>query len=372
MTGYLKGLYSENSSNTTIPTDFNKKLINLAKNHRVFSRDPFFYLGATALFLFALVSFSLPLDGKASYLASNLAYGDTKNCQKTFVDSISSQPESPELNFVQESCLLGFAPPVTVTPQVLGALMGEAGAETRDGVIEYEVKQGDTLTGIAEEFGISLNTILWANSMAKGATIRAGQILVILPVTGVIHPVKSGDTVSGIALKYKAKTEDIVAFNGLSSEGDIFIGDILVVPGGVMPTIVASPVYASIPVASSYFICPIAAPCRITQQLHYYNAIDFSHGKCGDSIYAVAGGTVQRVKYGWNGGAGNTLTILHPNGVVTSYGHLQAILVSPGEQVSQGQIVALMGGQPGAPGAGKTTGCHVHFGVQGAANPFAR
>ena len=126
----------------------------------------------------------------------------------------------------------------------------------------------------------------------------------------------------------------------------------------------------NIPLGSSYFICPTSS-CRISQGLHWYNAVDFP-GKCGDPIYAVAEGKVQRVKYGWNKGAGNYLTILHPNGVVTMYGHILKSLVKPDQKVSQGDIIALIGGKPGTPGAGISTGCHVHFGVYGAKNPFAK
>jgi murein DD-endopeptidase MepM/ murein hydrolase activator NlpD len=93
-------------------------------------------------------------------------------------------------------------------------------------------------------------------------------------------------------------------------------------------------------------------------------------------IYAAAAGTVLNVKLtkstsrGAFGGAGNTITILHPNGVVTSYGHIAVSLVNPGNPVSQGQAIALMGGKPGTAGAGLSTGCHVHFQVSGAVNPF--
>ena len=98
----------------------------------------------------------------------------------------------------------------------------------------------------------------------------------------------------------------------------------------------------------------------------FYNAVDFSNGKCGEPILAAAGGIVQKAKYGWNGGAGNAVTILHSNGVVTMYGHLQAIFVSPGDQVFQGQIIGTMGN------SGRSIGCHLHFGVYGARNPFVK
>ena len=250
--------------------------------------------------------------------------------------------------------------------------------DTKKVITEYIVEEGDSLWLIAEKFGISLNTILWANDLNKDSLIKPGKKLIIPPVSGVIHHVKSGDTVSEIAKKYKGKTEEIVAFNNLSNEADIYIGDIIIVPNGVIPPPSTQYAPTSVPLADSYFICPISSPCRITQGLHWYNAVDFSHGKCGELIYAPAAGEVLKVKLTnstsrWAfSGAGNYLTILHPNGIVTTYGHIAASLVNPGDQVSQGQMIALMGGQPGTPGAGLSTGCHLHFGVSGARNPFSK
>ena len=189
---------------------------------------------------------------------------------------------------------------------------------------------------------------------------------------------QDGDTISAIAQQYKGKTEDIIAFNGLSGEGDIYMGDIVIIPQGIFPAPSVQYAPKQVPLASSYFICPISEPCRITQGLHWYNAIDFSHGKCGEPIYAAAAGEVIKValtnstsRWAFSG-AGNHITILHPNGVVTMYGHIATSVVNVGDYVSQGQVIALMGGYPGTPGAGLSTGCHLHFGVSGASNPFAR
>jgi LysM repeat protein len=287
--------------------------------------------------------------------------------------------ESPELLTVGNCSLKSATPPVTFSPQALGALVeGYETEDTKKTITEYAVELGDNLWSIAAKFDVSLNTILWANNLNKDSLLQTGQKLIIPPVSGVIHHVKSGDTVSSIAQKYKGKSEEIIAINNLSGEGDIYIGDIVIVPNGAIsvPTTQYAPLW--VPLATSYFICPVAAPCRITQGLHWYNAIDFSHGQCGEPIYAAAAGQVLKVKLTnstsrWAfSGAGNTLSILHPNGVVTSYGHIAVSLVNPGDQVSQGQAIALMGGQPGTPGAGLSTGCHLHFGVSGARNPFAR
>jgi len=113
----------------------------------------------------------------------------------------------------------------------------------------------------------------------------------------------------------------------------------------------------------------VPTPYRITQGLHWYNAIDFSTGKCGSPIYAAAGGQVQRTGYDYER-AGRYVRILHPNGVVTFYGHMSKIAVNAGATVGQGQIIGYIGYSghtiPSGPG-----GCHLHFDVRGSRNPFA-
>lgn len=312
-------------------------------------------------------------------------YSDIQEPESSFFDNLFLGPvnkfslESPDFLLIQRNSLRASLPPTSFSSQVLGALVGYGDLpDTRREVVEYIIEPGDSLWSIAREFNVSLDSILWANELRQSSIIQPGQKLVIPPVSGVIYHVKSGDTISQIAQTHKGKVSEIIAFNELSSEGDIFIGDILVIPDGVMPppSSMAAPIY--IPLAKSYFICPIASPCRITQGLHWYNAVDFSHGKCGEPVYAAAAGTVLKVKLTnstsrWAfGGAGNHLTILHPNGVVTMYGHISKSLVIPGQSVSQGQMIALVGGQPGTPGAGSSSGCHVHLGVSGARNPFVR
>jgi LysM repeat protein len=284
--------------------------------------------------------------------------------------------ESPDLVLIQKNSLKASLPPTTLSPQVLGALVGiDSLPDSRKSIVEYVVESGDTLSSISQYFNISMNSLLWANNMTEKSILTIGKTLVVPPVSGVIYHVQNGDTISKIAQTYKADIDDIIAFNDLTSEGDIFLGDILMIPDGTMPASIST-YYASesIPLASGYFICPITAPYRVTQGLHYYNAVDLSHGICGESIYAAAGGVVQRVRTTTStavAGYGNYVTILHPNGVITYYGHLSKIFVQPGQQVSRYQIIGLMGGDPGTPGAGLSTGCHLHFGVTGATNPFA-
>ena len=155
-----------------------------------------------------------------------------------------------------------------------------------------------------------------------------------------------------------------MSFNKLTSEKDIFIGDVLIIPGGKAPAKVSQ--IAAIPLAESYFIIPTEG--RISQGLHgiFGNAVDISN-KCGNMVVAAAGGTVQRVGYISIGG--NIITIMHPNGVVTYYGHLSTMTVVPGQTVAAGQVIGYIGNTGYTIGA---TGCHLHFEVRGAKNFLSR
>lgn len=340
-------------------------LRNFRRKSKGLFKTPFFYLVVVLIiFLFGISVFgsraglkSLSLRG-FSFLTATA--GDKLPSQDLFAQSPRNFiRESPEMTFVQRNSLVGVSSPVMITPQVLGTIVGDLGVETRKEIVEYTVKPGDTLSAIAGKFGISQNTIFWANDLSSSSMIKLGQKLIILPVSGVIYHVKKDDTLSGIAKTYKGDIEEIVAFNELSSEGDIFIGDILVIPDGKMPARVAR--IALTPLAESYFIFPCEG--KITQGLHPFNAIDIAN-RCGKPVVAAASGEVQRAGSTWLGG--NRVTILHPNtGVVTYYGHLSKILVSPGQPVNTGDIIGYIGNTGYTLGV---TGCHLHFGVRGARN----
>jgi len=264
---------------------------------------------------------------------------------------------------LNQNSIVAVVSPNLVTPQVLGSIIDES-VPARDSITEYVVEPGDTLSSIAEKFGVSTNTILWANNLSGASAIKEGQELLILPVSGVLHMAKEGDTLSAIAGSYKVKTEDIIAFNGLKSEEDLYIGDAIVIPGGKITP--KTPVINSIPIADSYFINPVEG--IISQGPHgtFGAAIDISNS-CGKPVVAAAGGKVQRT--GLVAVGGNIITILHPNGVVTYYGHLSVISVSPGQVVEQGQIIGYVGNTGYTIGA---TGCHLHFETRGVKNFLAR
>jgi len=354
-------------------------------------KDPFLYLRLFCLFLFLILPLGInlgfyQLNQDDSCIFSGATEEDSFFVEKGLFLEQKDSKIAFDLVLLQENSLVGLSAPTNFSFQVLGAISeqeSETKKEEKKEIIEYVVESGENISSIAQKFNISKETIIWANNLNPKSSLKVGQKLIILPVSGILHYVKSGETLSQIAKIYQASYSEIVSFNELTNENDIRAGDMLIVPNGKKPNITfgntnqksqipQSAQLPQIPLADSYFICPITPPCKITQGLHWNNAVDFSNGKCGSPIYAAAQGQILKVKYGYNYGAGNYLTILHPNNVITFYGHLQTILVKEGDVVSQGQIVALMGGKPGMSESGISTGCHLHFGVQGAENPFAK
>ncbi|MDD2823536.1 MAG: M23 family metallopeptidase [Candidatus Daviesbacteria bacterium] len=243
----------------------------------------------------------------------------------------------------------------------------------RSEVIEYEVKSGDTLSTIAEHFGISNDTIKWENNL-DSVTIKPGQKIRILPVTGVAHTVKSGDTLESVAKKYSAEAQAILdfPFNDVPDDFKLKTGQVLIVPGGVEPA--AAPVIQkSQPsstksfytgVASSTFQAPgggsFSWPTKgiITQYFAWYHpALDIAD-RSGPPVNASDGGTV--IVAGWpdNSGYGNRVVIDHGNGYTTLYAHFSNVYVSAGEKVSRGQTIGRMGT------TGRSTGTHLHFEIR--------
>ncbi len=232
----------------------------------------------------------------------------------------------------------------------------------------YIVREGDTLSQIAQMYGVTENTIRWANEISLRGTIRPGQELLILPINGVQHTVVRGDTIASLAKKYNADEDEIRIFNGLAADDTISIGDALTIPGGQVNTPTPARTVASAPsggssAGSGYYVHPLPGAIR-TQGLHGYNAVDYG-APVGTPIRAAAAGRVIVSRQGgWNGGYGNYVVIEHPNGTQTLYAHNHVNYVSVGEQVIQGQTIATVGN------TGRSTGPHLHFEVRGARNPF--
>ncbi|MEK7604070.1 MAG: M23 family metallopeptidase, partial [Patescibacteria group bacterium] len=234
----------------------------------------------------------------------------------------------------------------------------------------YTVQPGDSLSFIARDYGVSVESIMWANGLRDSNSVREGNVLKIPPVSGVIHTVKKGDTISTIAKKYAADSADIIAYNDLPKDGKLQINDELIVPDGKITRKTATgrttPNFAHLPNLDGYFAHPTKGLGRITQWIHGRNGIDVANSY-GTPIYASADGVIVRATgNGWNGGYGLFVKMSHSNGTDTLYAHLSKVLVDSGQSVQKGQQIGNMGS------SGRSTGSHLHFEVHGAKNPLIK
>lgn len=236
----------------------------------------------------------------------------------------------------------------------------------------YIVRNGDTISGIAKMFDVSVNTIMWANNISRAKGLQVGQNLIILPVTGIKYTVKKGDSIKKIVAYYKADLNEVLNYNDMSLDTALSVGQTIIIPDAEM--VISTPtkiVYGNNPAHdtngpnyANYYIRPIDGGYR-SQGLHGYNGVDLAGVPIGTPIHAAAAGKViASMPSGYNGGYGQYVIISHPNGTQTLYGHMSRNSVSVGQYVEQGQKIGEVGN------TGKSTGKHLHFEIRGAKNPF--
>lgn len=235
-------------------------------------------------------------------------------------------------------------------------------------LVRYTVKKGDTLTGIASRFGVSMMTVWWANKLKSKDDLRIGQQLVIPPVNGLVVTVAVGDTLDTLAAEYKVDASDIVAVNTLE-DTNLIVGQVLVMPGAKgdpIPTPKPAPRTQTsggggVGVAPKYsggaWAWPVVGGGNyISQYFHYgHYGLDIA-ADYGSTVVSTRPGVV--VSAGWrSNGGGYQVWVNHGSGIYTSYNHLSAVTVSVGQSVAKGQRVGRVGM------SGWATGPHLHLEV---------
>ncbi len=258
----------------------------------------------------------------------------------------------------------------------------------RTDVITYTIQKGDTIFGIAENFGLQPETILWGNTYTLADdphNLKIGIQIIILPRDGVYHKWSEGEGLNGVAKGYGVTPEDIINWPGnhLSPEtiGDfshpnIKPGTMLFVPGGHRAFVTWSAPRIS---RDNPGVARLLGPgfCGTVMDgamgtggfiwpsnNHYLSGYDYSPatnhygidiaGSAGDAVYASDNGVV--VYAGWNNhGYGNVIVIDHGQGWQTLYAHLSAVGVSCGQSVYQGNVIGAIGS------TGNSSGPHLHF-----------
>ncbi|MDR0375349.1 MAG: M23 family metallopeptidase [Treponema sp.] len=222
----------------------------------------------------------------------------------------------------------------------------------------YTVVRGDTVSGIANQFKLSMDAVIALNGISNARMLQEGKVLKIPNMDGIPYTVQAGDTYQKIADNFNAPLTVILDANDI--QNDIMNpGDTLFIPGARMRS-------DDLKLAlGDYFMWPlkdraITSPygwrrdpfTGIGGRVH--EGIDFS-AKTGTTIRAAMDGKI--TKLGYNAVYGRYIIISHANGFETLYGHLNVYSVKEGAFVYQGTKIAESGG------TGHVTGPHLHFGL---------
>jgi murein DD-endopeptidase MepM/ murein hydrolase activator NlpD len=253
----------------------------------------------------------------------------------------------------------------------------------RDTVQFYTVGKGDSVFGIANQFKLKPESILWANASVledNPDMLSSGQTLRIPPTDGVYYKWADGDTINAVASSFKVDPSAILLWPGNKLDmvnPTVVAGNYVMVPGGQR--------------AFHQWLVPIAArknagvvlsllgpgSCTITGGAygtgsfvwpagnHVLSGNDFGPSHLGIDIGAGLGAPVYAADSGVviyagpaAGGYGNVIMIDHGNGYQTLYAHNSVILTKCGNSVNKGQMISQAGS------TGNSTGPHLHFEVR--------
>ena len=215
-------------------------------------------------------------------------------------------------------------------------------------VSTYIIQPGDTLSEIANHFGVPMDSIAGSSGIGVESVIKPGQELLIPNKKGIVYRIKTGDTLASVALKYKVKIDEVLAENNLE-HGDILRNrSKLFLPGAVAPESKSS---WRVPVASH--IVTSGFGWRRFPRRKFHDALDLKARY--EPVRASKGGKV--IYSGWMGGYGNTVIIQHPGNIKTLYAHNSRLYVKSGQYVSKGKTISKSGC------TGFCFGPHLHFEV---------
>ena len=235
-------------------------------------------------------------------------------------------------------------------------------------MIEHKVAEGESLSVIAERYSVSVDTIMWSNSLSNPNKLKIGQTLKFPSISGVVHLVTRGESIWTIAKKYGVSRDEIVRANQLDEPDKLRLKQALVVPGAKplpvrnAPVAVASRGAASSRSSESPSSDALTWPLsgRISSRFglrwgRMHNGVDIAV-PIGTPVRAAADGCV--IFAGWRSGYGRLFILDHGAGVHTYYGHNSSFTVSVGHAVAAGDRIALSGN------SGVSTGPHLHFEVR--------
>lgn len=247
-------------------------------------------------------------------------------------------------------------------------------ASPKSSVMVYTVRQGDTLSGIAHRYGITLNKLVEINKIKNPHLVGIGMKLIISQ-DEVAHVVKRGETLNYIAVRYGVSRELLLERNPLLQwlSDNLYVGQVVYVPVSGTKPLQAEELKQmrnTVQAASRQAVARVRGrmewpvkEATITSGFGVrwgksHKGVDlWNPAEAKAPIYSAQAGVV--VEAGANrAGYGRMVVLDHGDGLQTFYAHMRTILVVPGQEVNKGEILGYMGR------TGDSTGYHLHFEVR--------
>ncbi|MDI6778479.1 MAG: LysM peptidoglycan-binding domain-containing protein [Patescibacteria group bacterium] len=238
-----------------------------------------------------------------------------------------ADPVSFEEEFFAESEPTYVESAPTIQNQVLLASYNPILAKNTREAQSYQVKTGDTPSLIAAKFGVSTNTILWANNLSETSVIKPGDKLAVLPVTGVKYKVQKSDSLNAIVAKYNADKQKVLVYNNIPADEKLQAGQEIILPDGYISAPVSAPPGTQL--ATAYGTTGYQA--RSATATNYYRA-DSRAGRGHRFPYGYCTWYVAQRKYvPWGGNAGAWLSNARASGKATGRTPQAGAIIVTGE-----------------------------------------
>ena len=256
----------------------------------------------------------------------------------------------------------------------------------------YVVKKGDTLASIAHSYNLSRKQLLQMNPNVGINDLKVGQKLLVKESSAYLAISMTCDKKQNQSIPFEEETvqdknryvgDNYIKISGITGIRQItykvsYVDGQETARKQMKSEIIRQPVTqvkgigamtpkggSSTPgdgVATGNMLWPLPSSLGVGERYGYqtgrfHNGVDI-YGNYGAAIVAADGGrVVEAYGYGYNGGWGEYILIDHGNGYQTRYAHCSAVLVTPGEKVSKGQVIARVGS------TGWSTCNHLHIEV---------
>jgi len=221
----------------------------------------------------------------------------------------------------------------------------------------YRVVKGDTISEIADRYGITTDSVITFNGITNARTLSIGKYLKVPTLNGILYATKEGETATALAASYGISADRIMELNGIGDEA-LEAGRKLFLPDARLSS------WALREISGDLFSWPLRGWITswygwrndpFSGERSFHTGIDIGANR-GTPIRAAMEGVVSIT--GYSATSGNYVVIRHHSGYTTLYAHLDRIDVKAGRKVLQSTVIGTVGS------TGYSTGPHLHFTIR--------